>query len=261
MNRKKILSLILLVIFTIGFAGCGGGGGGSDNPIFNPVPSVLGSGTIVQETRSVTGATGVDLRGVANLTIEQGTPEELILETDDNLMELILTEVHGGILVIRKDPTVNLQPSQRHLTGIEAHLTLNNIDSITLSGVGSITVPDMTTSRLELTQSGVGDIKIFNLDAQISDVLISGLGDISVAGQVDDQIVTLISFNATGDYDAANLSSETVDIEIAGSGSATVRVNTTLQADIMGSGSVFYHGYPIVTRTGAGTGSVERLSP
>ena len=261
MNRKKILSVILLVIFTSGLAGCSGGGGGSDTPILNPVPTVVGSGSIVQETRSVTGATGVDLRGIANLTIEQGTPEELILETDDNLMELILTEVHGGVLVIRKDPTVNLQPSQRHLTGIEAHLTLNNIDSITLSGVGSITVPDMTTSRLELTQSGVGDIEIFNLDAQTSDVLISGLGDISIAGYVENQIITLLTFSATGDYDAANLSSESVDIEIAGSGSATVRVNTALHAYITGSGSVFYHGYPVVTRTGIGTGSVDRLSP
>jgi hypothetical protein len=37
---------------------------------------------------------------VADLTIEQGAPEELILLTDDNLLTLILTDVQNGILVI-----------------------------------------------------------------------------------------------------------------------------------------------------------------
>ena len=191
---------------------------------------------------------------VANLTIAQGAPEEVILQTDDNLIALILTEVQGGILVIRDAPGFDLEPSQR----MEANLTLISIDSITLSGVGNITVPDLTTTQLELTQSGIGAIDIFNLDAQTLDVLISGLGDISVDGQVDDQIIAVLS--SLGDYDAGNLISATVDVEIADSGSATVRVSTTLNANIAGSGSVFYHGSPDVTRTGNGSGNVVQLS-
>ena len=79
-----------------------------------------------------------------------------------------------------------------------------------------------------------------------------------VDGQVDDQIIALIS---AGNYEAENLMSATVDVEIADSGSATVRVSTTLNADITGSGSVFYHGSPVVTRTGSGTGIIDQLSP
>jgi hypothetical protein len=251
---KCALSLMLVLTLIGGLACCDGGGGGGDNS--NPVQTVVGSGNIVQETRSVTGATGVNMGSVANLTIEQGAPEELILQTDDNLLALILTDVQGGILVIRNAPGFDLQPSQT----MEANLALITIDSITLSGVGSITVPDLTTTQLELTLSGVGDIEIVNLDALTSDVLISGIGDISLAGQVDDQLVTL-TIGALGDYNAENLSSATVDVEIAGSGSATVRVSTTLNANITGSGSVFYHGSPDVARTGNGSGSVVQLSP
>jgi hypothetical protein len=69
-----------------------------------------------------------------------------------------------------------------------------------------------------------------------------------VDGQVDDQVIALIS---AGNYEAENLISATVDAEIADSGSATVRVSTTLNADITGIGSVFYHGSPVVTRTGS----------
>ena len=252
---KCALGLMLVLTLIGGLACCdGGGGGGGDNS--NPVQTVVGSGNIVQETRSVTGAPGVNMGSVANLTIEQGAPEELILQTDDNLLALILTDVQGGILVIRNAPGFDLQPSQT----MEANLTLITIDSITLSGVGSITVPDLTTTQLELTLSGVGDIEIVNLDALTSDVLISGIGDISVVGgQVDDQLITL-TIGALGDYNAENLSSATVDVKIAGSGSATVRVSTTLNANITGSGSVFYHGSPDVTRTGNGSGNVVPLS-
>jgi len=252
LNRNTLFSLIVLLLICLPFTygGCDGGGGNS-----NQVVKVVGSGNIVQETRSVTGATGVNMGSVANLTIAQGAPEEVILQTDDNLIALILTEVQGGILVIRDAPGFDLEPSQR----MEANLTLISIDSITLSGVGNITVPDLTTTQLELTQSGIGAIDIFNLDAQTLDVLISGLGDISVDGQVDDQIIAVLS--SLGDYDAGNLISATVDVEIADSGSATVRVSTTLNAHITGSGSVFYHGSPVVNRTGNGSGSVVQLSP
>jgi hypothetical protein len=250
--RKGALGL-MLVFALMGGLSCGSGGGG-DN--FNPAPTVVGSGNIVQETRSVTGATGVNMGSEANLTIEQGSPEELILQTDDNLLALILTDVQGGILEIRNAPGFDLQPSQR----MEANLTLVSIDSIILSGVGNITVPSLTTTQLELTLEGVGGMDILNLDAQTSDVLISGIGDISVDGQVDDQLITL-TLGSIGDYNAGNLISETVDVEIAGSGSATVRVSTTLNANITGSGSVFCHGSPVVTRTGSGTGNVIQLSP
>ena len=246
---------LMCVLALVGGLACCDGGGGSDN--INPMPTIVGSGNIVQETRSVTGATGVSMWSEANFTIEQGAPEELILETDDNLMAAIHTDMEGGILVIQNLLGSELQPSQM----MEAHLTLISIDSIILSGFDSnITVPDLTTTQLELTLTGVGDIDIINLDAQTSDVLIRGIGDISVDGQVDDQIITL-TFGSIGDYDAGNLSSATVDVEIAGGGSATVRVSVTLNANITGSGSVFYHGSPFVTRTGNGSGSVVQLSP
>jgi hypothetical protein len=252
---KSTLSLMIAFILASGLSCDGGGDGGGVG--FNPVQTVVGSGNIAQETRSVTGATDVELRGVANLTIEQGTPEELILQTDDNLLALILTDVQSGILVIRSAPGFNLEPSQT----MEANLRLISIDSIMLTGVGDIMVPDATTTQLELTLSGVGGIKIIELDAQTSDVLISGIGDILVeGGQVDDQLVTL-TLGSLGNYSAENLSSLTAIVEIAGSGSATIRVSTMLNANITGSGSVFYHGSPVVTRTGNGSGSLVQLSP
>jgi hypothetical protein len=197
---------------------------------------------------------GVNMGIVANMTIEQGVPEELILQTDDNLMEFILSDVQGETLVISNAQGIDLEPSQR----IEALLRLNSVDTIIHSGVGDITAPDLTTTRAEIKLSGVGDIDISNLDVLTLDVLISGIGTVTIAGQVQNQTAELISM---GDYEAENLVSTTADVELSSIGSATVQVSTTLNAHITGSGSVFYLGSPVVNRTGNGTGNVTQLSP
>jgi hypothetical protein len=228
------------------------GGGGDDN--VNSIQTIVGSGIIVQETRDVVGATGVDLGSEGSLTITQGNPQNLVLRTDENIMNMIITEVQRGVLVISSEPNRDIEPSQT----IEADLTLNNFDNIVLSGVGDINASDLISDQLELTMMGVGDIEISNLDAIALDVLISGVGDVSISGQVDDQIVTLSSI---GGYKSENLSSKTADVEVSNIGSATIRVSASLNVNITGSGSIFYHGSPTINRTGTGSGKVVQLSP
>ena len=250
--NKSVLGAMLAPIFLISIISCGGNGDGDANS--NAVQEIVGSGNIVEETRGVVGATGVELSGEASLTIKQGTPEQLVLRTDDNLMSLIITEVKDNILVIGSQPNTDIEPSQT----IEADLTLNTIDTINLSGVGNIASSNLTTNHLELTMTGVGDIAISNLESLTLDALISGVGDVSISGIVEDQI---INFSSIGEYKSDNLNSKTADVEVSNIGSATIRVSTSLNANITGSGSVFYHGSPAVTRTGTGSGTVVQLSP
>ena len=96
-NYKGILDF-MFVLAAVGALSCVDASNSTSSSV--TTTPVVGSGNIVQETRSVTGATGVDLQSAADLTIEQGAPEELILQTDDNLLTLILTDVQNGILVI-----------------------------------------------------------------------------------------------------------------------------------------------------------------
>jgi hypothetical protein len=249
-HLKIFIQLSAVVILISALLSCGDDNGDSTNT----TRKVFGSGTIIQETRDVIGAKGVNMDIVANMTIEQGLPEELILNTDDNLMAFILSSVQEETLVISNEPGIDLEPSQ----DIEVLLRLEDIDNIIHSGVGDITVPDLTQTQIDITLSSVGDIDISNLDGTTLDVMINGVGDVSIAGQVENQTVELISL---GNYEAENLVSETADVEISSIGSATVQVSTTLNAHITGSGSVHYIGNPVVNRTGNGTGKVTQLSP
>ena len=102
------------------------------------------------------------------------------------------------------EPGIDLEPSQE----IEALLRLDDIDTIMHSGVGDITVPDLTATDIDISLSGVGDIDISNLDVTTLDVLISGVGNVLIVGQVENQSVEL---NSLGDYEAENLVSTTAD--------------------------------------------------
>lgn len=228
--------------------------GGSDIVRPGPAPKVYGSGTIVEETRSVIGATGVNLLGAADVDIEQGAPEQIVLRADDNLMSRIYTYVRNGVLEIAEDPNVDLEPSQT----IQAEVRLSSLSSIILSGAGDIDVAALTTTNLDLTLTGAGEIDVRNLDAQTLGVLHSGVGEIRTAGDVVDQQITV---TGVGDYEGELLSSQTADVLITGVGSATLRVSTTLDVTITGSGSVYYYGDPALTTNISGTGTCTRLGP
>ena len=61
---------------------------------------VRGSGDIVKESRDVDGFDRIVVTGAGTVIITQGGSESLTIETDDNLMEYIETEVSGNTLEI-----------------------------------------------------------------------------------------------------------------------------------------------------------------
>ena len=62
---------------------------------------VRGSCDLETEERDVSGFDEIYFSGMGNLVIEQGDEESLIIEADDNIIDLIETEVRGGELHIK----------------------------------------------------------------------------------------------------------------------------------------------------------------
>ena len=217
--------------------------------------SISGSGILAQENRGVVGITGVVLAGEGNLYIEQGATDELIVAAEDNLLPHILTDVQDGILEIRTRSNINLDPTLQ----IEYRLTVVSLESVLLSGVGDITVSDLSATRLSLRLSGVGKVEASNLDADELDVVLFGVGDFHITGTVNLQRVEVTGL---GDYDARDLASLDAVISILGNENraAIVRASDMLTVRILGNGSVFYIGDPFVDSDIIGNGSVEQIS-
>ncbi|NTV37818.1 MAG: hypothetical protein HGA82_01265 [Anaerolineales bacterium] len=116
MNTKlfKIYLGMAVILLTIGACS------------FDFIPK-QGSGNLVSETRQVSGFTAVDFSGAGEVEIIQDGTESITIETDDDVMEHVTTEVHGGTLYVGFD--------------FDGHMAVANSVALKLAGVTAAT-PD-----------------------------------------------------------------------------------------------------------------------
>lgn len=199
---------------------------------------VRGSGDVISESREVSGFDSVDLSGAGDVIITQGEGESLTIETDDNIMEYITSEVRGGTLYLGTEELTNVMPTRLVFT-----LGVDELNAVDVSGSGSIEAASIETDSLELGISGSGSVDVDSLTADELNVSISGSGDVRLAGETPEQDIDI---SGSGQYEAGDLLSESVVVSISGSGEATIWTTSSLDADVSGSGTVNYYGTPTV---------------
>jgi len=63
-------------------------------------PSEKGNGKVVEEERAVTGFNGLKASRGVNVYISQGVEEKVVVEADENLLDIIETDVDDRILKV-----------------------------------------------------------------------------------------------------------------------------------------------------------------
>ena len=210
---------------------------------------VRGSGDVISESREVSGFDSVNLSGAGDVIITQGEGESLTIETDDNIMEYITSEVRGGTLYLGTEELTNVMATRLVFT-----LGVDELTAVDVSGSGSIKAASIETDSLELGISGSGSVDVDSLTADELNVRISGSGDVRLAGETPEQDIDI---SGSGQYEAGDLLSESVVVSISGSGEATIWTTGSLDADVSGSGMVNYYGTPTVNSSTSGSGEVN----
>ncbi|MGD2251403.1 MAG: head GIN domain-containing protein [Anaerolineales bacterium] len=216
------------------------------------VTRIDGSGTIITEARPVEGFDKIALSGLGRVVISQGNTESLTLETDDNLMQYIITEVRGSTLYLEFARGMNLIPSET----ITFRVGLIDLVSVNCAGGATFEIESLDTDSLDFTLSGGAQVQIDWLNATNLEIAVSGAADLFLAGQIDTQA---IQFEGFGRYDAAELESREATVRISGAGDIRLWVHETLDVDINGAGSVSYFGSPTLSQSISGAGSVNAL--
>ena len=251
MRNITKLFLVLIVIFAVTSA-C----------IVPFSPRLIeGSGNIIVEDRKVSGFDNILVYGAGKVIVSQGNSESLSVETDDNLMKYIKTEVKGNTLEIGfTDSTLfssrrggaALDPSD----GFIFRVSVIDLEGISVSGAAKFEVEKLKTDQLDISLSGAGDVTVDDLNATRLDVDISGAGDIELTGKVEVQNVVLSGF---GRYQASDMESQEAAVTISGAGGAEVWVTETLDVTISGAGDVKYYGSPTVNPEISGVGRIQGL--
>jgi len=209
-----------------------------------------------KEKRNHSDFDGVSLAYPAKLIITQGNSFSVELEGDRDDLEEIRTEVRGSTLVIKHDREWSWF-SRRDISDVTIHVTMKDVRKISVSGSGKAESDGKLIARdLDLDVSGSGKIDL-NTDAEDVTIDISGSGTVVLEGKGDDGDIEI---SGSGTLYAEDFSTHTFQIEISGSGKCEVNVSQTLDADISGSGSVYYKGNPEKVRSNiSGSGRVRRI--
>jgi hypothetical protein len=189
-----------------------------------PIQSTSGSGTVKTETRAVSGFSSVELNGSGNLNIRQTGTESLTIETDDNVLPILKSDVAGGVLTIG---TRTLRsPNATRLTYT---LTVRSLSKITVDGDANVSAQDIQTTAL-----GVN---------------VNGNSHIQVAGRTQSEDV---SINGSGQVDLSGLPARTAKVQINGAAVVNLNVSDHIDASIDPSSKVEYTGNPSVSNSGGG---------
>jgi len=235
-NTKGIFTAILITLLII--ASCN-------------VIGEMGSGNVIRQERKVSSFNGIEVSGAFDVMLIQGTTSSLVVEADDNLMDLIRTEVRGSTLVID-----NKRPIA-HSKSLKLFITFTELKSVDLSGAVDIeSQGKLTLPELAISGSGASDGKL-DLDVQRLSIDCSGGSKLKLTGSAKD-----VNVEASGAVDlfAYDFPAENYKLSISGAGKAEINVSKNLNVDISGAASVHYKGSPTgIYQDISGAGSVKKV--
>ena len=192
---------------------------------------IRGSGVRATEARHVEAFHAVRISGSAEVDIEVGAATNLTITGDDNLLPYVRTRVQDGELRVSMK-----SGSYDWREGLVVNIGTPDLNGVTISGSGDITVHEAAGEYLSLE--------------------INGSGDVRATGSVD-KLEAFVS--GSGDFKLAGLQVRDASVAIRGSGDAHLSALESLEIDISGSGDVRYHGDPVVRSSIRGSGDVRRL--
>lgn len=195
---------------------------------------IKGEGSIVSETRSVSGFSGISLNGSEDVEVIPSNENKVIVSGYQNLVPVFKTKVSGS--------TLNLEFEHSYFNvrnnNIKVTVYTNGISKLDINGSGNITLRDsLKTDRLRMEINGSGNIYTYNNYIENVELDINGSGNINAR-------------NTTGRY---------VYAEVSGSGDAEITVKEKLDVKISGSGEIKYWGNPSSVNTDiSGSGKVRK---
>jgi hypothetical protein len=214
--------------------------------------TIKGNGKMSSEERNVSDLSRIKIRGGVNVEVVPGG-SSLRVEADDNLLRYIETKEEHGWLVIKTRDNVNLKSNHP----IRVYVSTDVLTAINIAGSGHIKGAGKFNhgDKLDVDIAGSGDVSL-DVNTPRVRVDIRGSGSVTLSGETRDANVDI---SGSGSYWAEYLLTENTDIDIKGSGDAKVHADNTLDASVLGSGSVYYRGKANVHTNTGGSGKVRAM--
>jgi len=195
---------------------------------------ISGNGNVVEETRDVSGFAGVHVSTGIDVYLSEGNSFDVRVEADENLLEVILTELNGDMLVIKTD-RVNIRSAKSK----KVYVTLPELEDLKISSAGDCEgMTPFHCKDLRISISSAGDLSL-DVEAESINLDISSSGDARISGSTGELDANLSS---AGNLHAFELVAEKVDVSVSSAGDARVHATEEISMDASSAGNVYYKG-------------------
>ncbi len=211
-----------------------------------------GNGNVVTKERSVSedftevkGSTGLDVY------LTEGAENKIVVEADENLMDLIETNISNGKLTIRSSKNIGRSKSKK------IHVTYVRLDKIEASSGADVMGNSVIKSEtLSLDSSSGADIEVEVFSNELYAETSSG-ADIDVSGKANKFYANASSGS---DLDAKKLEVITCNAKASSGADIIVNVKEKLDAKASSGGDVRYYGDPVIANKNQGrSGSIRKM--
>lgn len=218
--------------------------------VVNFPDSVTGDGNVVTETRNVPDFNGISVSSGIDVFLTQGEQTEVIVEADENLQEIIITEVTGSVLHVKSEKNIRMAESKK------VWVTCPEINRIDISSAGDLSGENLIrTELLDIDMSSAGDLRM-EIEADEVNIDISSAGNVYLNGTAGSIQADLSS---AGDLDAYDLVAKSADITVSSAGSAKVHVTDEARFRSSSAGDINYRGDPkILEMRSSSAGSINK---
>jgi Putative auto-transporter adhesin, head GIN domain len=196
--------------------------------------------------------------------LKQTNKQEVNVEALTEIFEVTTFSVENGVLLINierkpenpnksvwaKIDDIKLNPAQK------IYVSVKNIAELQVNGSGKIVSENsLAATNLSLSVGGSGGMDLDIKGDQVK-LEVSGSGKIALRGYATNCEAVL---SGSGSLNAFDCPLETGKVKVSGSGIAELTVTTTLEALVLGSGSIKHKGNTKnTTKKVYGSGSVDR---
>lgn len=243
MKKTKTILLGICVVLGLAITSCT-----KDNFFVN---NIKGKGSIIEQSRSEMGFSGVDLCIDADVIITPSSDNySIVIEAQQNIADNIELKVRNGVLQIGYHRNV-----RSHLP-ITIRISMPMLTEANISGSGSVSTNGLFYSSIFSSDiSGSGNLNL-QIETSDADFNLSGSGKITLTGKTQNANYNI---SGSGDVNALSFPSLVVDADISGSGNISVDVQNKLNVSISGSGNVNYKGTPAVSADMSGSGKINSI--
>ena len=208
-----------------------------------------GNGVVAEETRKITeDFTEISAAEGLNVFVTQGDNFKILVEADENVIELIATDISEGKLKIHTLENIGRATKNVYVTLPEITVLESS------SGADLIGQNEIKSEKLDLEASSGSDIEVEVVAAEIEADASSG-ADIKISGQT---AVLYANASSGADIKARGLMAKRCNADASSGADIAVNVLESLTADASSGADISYTGDPKVSKKKSASGSVHK---